>query len=235
VYLFACKCGLFDHPAKGLEGAAKTLDPYSAALIGRLATASKASVGRSLAVSGRECASGARCGRSERPSSRPAARRAGEPRFPPCERHAIGIVPVLKLLGRKHRRAAASGGATDADKRRRSLERDRRRAEKVKVREQIKAEKHAHTMALRRAFELPDVAGIVEELLERPEGQPLEQYGRRITSQHGEDGITVELLRRIGMVHRRGVELGCGGTGVTREFSSRGWGSRPCSWTGARS
>jgi hypothetical protein len=68
-------------------------------------------------------------------------------------------------------------------------------------------------MDRRKAFVLPDVERIVGDLLARPEGLPLEDYEHKIMSQHGEDGITVEVFRRVGMVDRRSVELGCGANG----------------------
>jgi hypothetical protein len=79
-------------------------------------------------------------------------------------------------------------------------------------REQLKAKKAKsdRRWEARRAFALPDVPAIVAELLARPSGRPLEEYDHKIVSQHGEDGLTVEVFRRIGFEHRRGVELGCG-------------------------
>lgn len=49
--------------------------------------------------------------------------------------------------------------------------------------------------------------------MERPAGEPLTDYAGRICSQHGEDGVTVEVFRRIGVQHRRAVEIGCGSNG----------------------
>jgi hypothetical protein len=83
-------------------------------------------------------------------------------------------------------------------------------------REQAQAQRqeaHDQRMALRRAATLPDVAGIVARLQARPTGEPLPSYAERVTSQRGEDGITVELFRRIGLVHHRAVEIGCGANG----------------------
>jgi hypothetical protein len=106
-----------------------------------------------------------------------------------------------------------SGGAAKSAGPQSHEERKRIRADKLRAKQTAKAEKHARYMAIRRAFVLPDVAGIVGELLARPQGLPLDDYDRRITSQHGEDGITVEVFRRVGVAHRRCVELGCGGNG----------------------
>src|SRR3954467_13470168 len=62
-----------------------------------------------------------------------------------------------------------------------------------------KAEKEQAKLERRRAAVLPDMRDAVAELLRREEGMPLEAYAHRIASQHGEDGITVEVFRRIGV------------------------------------
>src|SRR4051812_33664047 len=74
--------------------------------------------------------------------------------------------------------------------------------------------RHAHKMERRAKAQIPsDLAPTVAELLSRPEGLPLETYTHRVFSQHGEDGVTLEVLRRIGVVHQRAVEIGCGANG----------------------
>ena len=75
------------------------------------------------------------------------------------------------------------------------------------------ADKIAHREAKLAAFELPDMKREVTELLRRPTGLPLDAYEYTLTSQHGEDGLTIEILRRVGREHRRAVELGCGENG----------------------
>ena len=89
---------------------------------------------------------------------------------------------------------------------------DDRRAPKTK-KVGTKADKHARYLARLDAFELPDMQTATAELLLRPEGLPLDQYAHRLASQHGEDGLTVEIFRRMGVEHRRAVELGCGANG----------------------
>ena len=74
-----------------------------------------------------------------------------------------------------------------------------------------KAEKGARRLALRRAWQPPaDLVEIVHRWQCSPAGLPLDAYAARMYSQHGEDGITVEVFRRIGVEHRRAVEI-CGG------------------------
>lgn len=78
----------------------------------------------------------------------------------------------------------------------------------------VKAEKGESLMATRQAWQPPpDVAEIVERWQRREAGRPLDDYQARVFSQHGEDGITVEVLRRIGVEHRRAVEIGSGSNG----------------------
>ncbi len=78
---------------------------------------------------------------------------------------------------------------------------------------QLKAEKYQRYLARVEAFELPDMKVAVHALHRRPRGLSLAEYDRRLTSQHGEDGLTVEIFRRIGIEHGRAVELGCGANG----------------------
>jgi hypothetical protein len=86
-----------------------------------------------------------------------------------------------------------------------------KRAEEMKA---LKQERHKAKMARRHAAKLPDdVRDVVAGLLQRPEGLPLDAYAHRISSQHGEDGLTVEVFRRAGIEHRRAVEIGCGANG----------------------
>ncbi|MBM3778096.1 MAG: hypothetical protein FJW23_07630 [Acidimicrobiia bacterium] len=69
-------------------------------------------------------------------------------------------------------------------------------------------------MAARRAWQPPaDLAKVVEGWLQRETGRPLADYQAKMCSQHGEDGITIEVFRRICVEHRRAVEIGCGANG----------------------
>jgi hypothetical protein len=90
-------------------------------------------------------------------------------------------------------------------------------AEKKAAAEALKKKRGDAKMARRREARLPDMQAGVARLLSRPEGLPLDQYADpetdRLTSQHGEDGLTVELVRRVGIEHRRAVEIGCGSNG----------------------
>jgi hypothetical protein len=90
---------------------------------------------------------------------------------------------------------------------------DQRRARRRRAQRKAKQAKSDRLWEVRRAFALPDVPAIVAELLARPPGRPLDEYDYRIASQRGEDGLTVEIFRRIGVEHRRCVELGCGPNG----------------------
>lgn len=53
----------------------------------------------------------------------------------------------------------------------------------------------------------------LERWATRPSSLPLEDYAEGIYSQHGEDGITFEVFRRIGTEHRRAIEICAGGNG----------------------
>ena len=69
-------------------------------------------------------------------------------------------------------------------------------------------------MAIRRAWQPPpNVVEIIEGWQRREPGRPLADYQATVYSQHGEDGITNEVFRRIGVEHRRAVEIGCGANG----------------------
>lgn len=89
----------------------------------------------------------------------------------------------------------------------------RARAERAAQSKVLKRNRHQARMERRRAATLPDAQVMVAELLRRPEGLALDDYEYRVTSQHGEDGLTVEILRRAGIEHHRGVEIGCGANG----------------------
>lgn len=68
---------------------------------------------------------------------------------------------------------------------------------------------------------LPDIDGVLRRLDDEHRGQPpreLESYAARILSQHGEDGITYELLKRAGIQTRVCVELGSGHNGGNAGF-----------------
>jgi hypothetical protein len=86
-------------------------------------------------------------------------------------------------------------------------------AERLTVHKELKASKLARLRSQHAAFELPDMPGEVGRLMRRPSGLKLDEYAHRLTSQHGEDGVTVEVFRRVGTEHRRAVELGCGVNG----------------------
>ncbi len=92
------------------------------------------------------------------------------------------------------------------------LDREERK-HKAQLRRDATAEREEAKQSRRQEFQLPDVKAAVAELLTRPPGLPLDEYAGRILSQHGEDGMTVETLRRIGIRHRRAVEIGCGANG----------------------
>jgi hypothetical protein len=97
--------------------------------------------------------------------------------------------------------AAGSGAALDA-----TLD--------VDWRALAKAEEGEARMATRRTYTPPpDVLETVERWQRRETGRPLADYQAGLFSQHGEDGITVEVFRRIGVEHRRAVEIGCGANG----------------------
>lgn len=79
--------------------------------------------------------------------------------------------------------------------------------------------------------ELPPVGGRLAAIDRRRPRFPLtrrrlEGYAERILSQHGEDGITYELLKRTGMATRRCVELGSGSNGGNAGFMIAGLGYR---------
>lgn len=76
---------------------------------------------------------------------------------------------------------------------------------------------------------LPDIGGILRSIDSEREGQPpraLDSYAARILSQHGEDGITYELLKRAGIRSRVCVELGSGHNGGNAGFLVAGLGFR---------
>lgn len=109
---------------------------------------------------------------------------------------------AVRFLSRiLHHLAAGSGAALDA-------------TISVDWRAIVKAEKGESLMAARQAWQPPpDIVETVERWQRRETGRPLDDYQARVYSQHGEDGITVEVLRRIGVEHRRAVEIGCGANG----------------------
>src|SRR4051812_14134604 len=96
-----------------------------------------------------------------------------------------------------------------ADKATRQME----RLEQKERRAALKEFRSTAKLERRRSAELPDVRAVVGELERRPRALPLEEYVHPIASQHGEDGVTVEMFRRVGIEHRRAVELGCGSNG----------------------
>jgi hypothetical protein len=73
---------------------------------------------------------------------------------------------------------------------------------------------------------LPDVSARLAELDRRPRSERLDDYAERIVSQHGEDGVTYELLKRVGMGSRTCVEIGCGHNGGNTGFLVAGLGYR---------
>lgn len=60
---------------------------------------------------------------------------------------------------------------------------------------------------------LPDVSAWIKSRESLPHVNNLEHYADKCLSQHGEDGITYELLDRIGLTSRKCIELGCGHNG----------------------
>src|SRR5215216_7929022 len=95
---------------------------------------------------------------------------------------------------------------------------EKRRAKESKARRKLER---------RRAFTLPpSLPEIMRAWQERPGGQPLHTYAQQMTSQHGEDGITVEVFRRIGVAHATAVEIGCGANGGNAGILVAGLGFR---------
>lgn len=60
---------------------------------------------------------------------------------------------------------------------------------------------------------LPDVRAWMDHRPTALHGVSLDAYAGGILSQHGEDGITYELMKRVGVKARRCIELGCGHNG----------------------
>jgi hypothetical protein len=84
----------------------------------------------------------------------------------------------------------------------------------IALRRALKAARGARKRERRASMSLPaDLPEVVTALLRRDPGDALPTYAARVLSQHGEDGVAVEVLRRIGIEHRRCVEIGCGGNG----------------------
>lgn len=75
---------------------------------------------------------------------------------------------------------------------------------------------------------LPDVKGELARIDGAPRATHADigAYQEKILSQHAEDGITYELLRRTGMAHRTCVEIGCGHNGGNAGFLVAGLGYR---------
>lgn len=79
-----------------------------------------------------------------------------------------------------------------------------------------KAERHARRWERRRARQLPEMEAWTRALDARPQPtdpDDLSGYAFRMLSQHAEDGVVYEILRRLGMPFRTCVELGCGANG----------------------
>jgi hypothetical protein len=68
-------------------------------------------------------------------------------------------------------------------------------------------------MQLRLAQTVPAAAEAQRMLATQPQDAPLASFALRVMSQHGEDGLIHEILRRAGMPTRRCVEIGCGANG----------------------
>src|SRR5581483_6634567 len=68
------------------------------------------------------------------------------------------------------------------------------RKDKARLRRGVRPDRVESKRVRRETAELPDVAGAVASMLNRPEGMPLEEYTSQVLSQHGEDGITIEVL-----------------------------------------
>lgn len=100
-------------------------------------------------------------------------------------------------------------------------EKEARRMEKEKRAAEIAEQKRtAPKNLMREAWRssgifppLPDVRAWVARRQSAPHVASLDAYADKILSQHGEDGITYELLKRVGITTRRCVELGCGHNG----------------------
>lgn len=73
---------------------------------------------------------------------------------------------------------------------------------------------------------LPDVPAKLQAIDNRIAGidatelatRSINSFAEQIMSQHGEDGITYELLKRVGMTTRQCIELGCGHNGGNTGF-----------------
>ncbi|GEM_PF-3988593 len=74
---------------------------------------------------------------------------------------------------------------------------------------------------------LPKVAKLLRRLDANPPpaGAPLDAFAQHIFSQHREDGVTYELLKRAGMTTRRCVEIGSVITAGTPASWRPVWGS----------
>lgn len=100
-------------------------------------------------------------------------------------------------------------------------EKEARRMEKEKRAAEIAERKRTGPKAqMREAWRssgihpmLPDVRAWIDSRQSAPHVASLDAYADKILSQHGEDGITYELLKRVGITTRRCVELGCGHNG----------------------
>src|SRR5215467_13218997 len=87
--------------------------------------------------------------------------------------------------------------------------------------------KHELITAQNRAFQL-EADRYHQELLSQPRYQDpkrLNRYESKIFSQNGEDGITLEIFRRIGTTNRVFTEFGSadGGENNTAVFLNAGW------------
>ncbi len=116
-----------------------------------------------------------------------------------------------------------------------------RRLEKLRLAEEKAKRKSGRSKSLLREAwrsgnyrpEVPDVRealaaidALWASVPSRRRPRHLEGYAQQILSQHGEDGITYELLKRVGMETRKCVELGSGSNGGNAGFMIAGLGYR---------
>ena len=91
--------------------------------------------------------------------------------------------------------------------------REERREAHRKERAEARAALADARMQKRLAKTVPTAAEAQRMLADQPKDAPLASFALRVMSQHGEDGLIHEILRRAGMPTRRCVEIGCGANG----------------------
>lgn len=116
--------------------------------------------------------------------------------------------------------------ATEKDARR--MEKEKRAA--AKAEQKRTATKNRMREAWRSSGIYPMLPDVCTWIAERdcwhpaPHSTGLDAYADKILSQHGEDGITYELLKRIGITTRRCIEICCGHNGGNAGFLVAGLG-----------